>query len=150
MTLALLANPTARVRAEAAWKILFNGTETTMQAVETDSGPMIAVYFPLPDEGATESYGVQLENDPVAMELRIKRVKKKSPIRPRGDCPKCDGSEDCQDCYPIGSGTGTSGQSCISCNGSGDCAFCNGSGDCYTCGGGGLTGGCSTCGDEAP
>lgn len=143
----LLANPNARVRAEAAWKILFNGQPSTMKAVETDSGPMIAVYFPVPEEGEKQSYGVLLENDPVAMQLRIKRVKKKSPVRARGDCPKCEGAEDCQDCYPAGSGVGTSGETCVSCNGSGDCYECGGSGDCYTCDGNGLSGGCSTCGE---
>ena len=143
----LLSHPTAQVRAEAAWQILFNGSPSKLTAIETDGGPMIPVYFPIPEEGEKQAYGVQLENDPVAMQLRIKRIKKKSPVRARGDCPACEGDKKCRDCYPAGAGVGISGEACYLCNGSGECYSCGGSGVCYTCDGNGLSGGCSTCGE---
>lgn len=136
-----------RARAQAAWEVLFNGKTSKTQVLTTESGPHVPVYFAVPDSGA-QSYGVLIETDPKSKKIKVTKVKKKGPLKVRGDCPKCAGSEDCQDCYPAGSGESTSGGECYSCNASGECPFCEGSGDCYTCGGGGYPDpGCNTCGD---
>ena len=145
--LSLLIVPEYRARAEAAWQVLCNGKVTNTQMIETDSGAVVSVTFPVPAIGETQSYGVLLETDPANKQVKITRVKKKGPLRERGDCPKCVGSKDCQDCYPTGSGVGTNGEGCYTCNASGECVFCSGSGDCYSCDGDGFPTGCNTCGD---
>lgn len=147
LVLFFVACPTARARAEAAWDVLFNGTVSKTKVVATDSGDMVPVYFEVPAEGESQAYGVRIETDSATRQIKITKVKKKGPHVERGDCPKCSGSEKCQDCYPAGSGLNTAGYECYSCNGSGDCPFCQGSGDCYMCGGGGMPNGCPTCGD---
>lgn len=147
MMMLMVFCPTARARAEAAWTILFNGTASKTEVIETDSGPMVPVYFPVPKEGESDSYGVLIETDVATKEIKVTRVKKKGPLTERGDCPKCSGSKKCQDCYPAGSGQNTAGYECYSCNATGDCPFCNGNGKCYMCGGGGAPNGCYTCGD---
>lgn len=146
----ILCFPTARARAQAAWQVLFNGSESQTEVLMTDSGPVVPVYFPVPEEGEVGSYGVLLETDVSSKQIKITRVKKKGPLIQRGDCPKCSGSKECQDCYPAGSGENTAGSECYNCNATGDCPFCNGSGDCYNCGGGGMPNGCNTCGDVGP
>ena len=147
MLAAIFANPTARARAQGAWEILFNGSVTNTEVIETDTGDMVPVYFEVPREGETATYGVHIETDASNKQIKVTRVKKKGPLTERGDCPKCMGSKKCQGCYPAGSGVNTSGGECYSCNATGDCPFCQGSGDCYTCGGGGAPTGCYTCGD---
>ena len=148
IALSFLVWPQYQARAEAAWQILFNGKVSTAQLLDTDSGAVVNVSFHVPAVGEQQSYGVLLETDPDSKQVKITRVKTKSPLRERGDCPQCTGSKECQDCYPVGSGVGTSGEACLTCNGTGDCFYCSGSGLCYTCGGGGHTGGCFTCGDD--
>ena len=143
----MLASPVYRARAQAAWEVLFNGEVSKTEVHTTENGSYVPVFFPVPEEGESQSYGVLIETDGANKQIKVTKVKKKSPVKVRGDCPKCLGSKDCQDCYPAGSGVGTSGGSCYSCNGSGDCPYCQGSGDCYTCGGKGFPGGCNTCGD---
>lgn len=133
-------------QAESAWKLLFNGEKSTTAILETDDGRMIPVYFPVPKEGRKQTYGVQIETDPVTMEIRVDRVQKKPKVRDVGDCPKCNGSKQCQQCYPSGSKLGTNGLECYTCNGSGECSICNGDGDCYTCDRKGFERGCPTCG----
>ncbi|WP_283646918.1 hypothetical protein, partial [Marinovum algicola] len=63
MIMLMVFCPTARARAEAAWTILFNGTASKTEVIETDSGPMVPVYFPVPKEGESDSYGVLIETD---------------------------------------------------------------------------------------
>jgi hypothetical protein len=142
----ILTFPTYRARAQAAWEILFNGKASKTVLIQTDTGDMVPVYFAVPAEGESASYGVLIETDSSSKQIKITKVQKKGPVRERGDCPKCSGSKDCQACYPAGSGKNTAGLECYSCNASGDCPFCQGSGDCYTCDGSGFPNGCGTCG----
>lgn len=151
LTLGLMVSfllfPEFPARAQAAWQVLFNGTVSKTQIVNTESGDLVPVYFEVPREGETESYGVLLETDSANKQVKVTRVKKKGPLTERGDCPKCGGSKDCQSCYPAGTGKNTAGYECYSCNASGDCPYCRGSGLCYQCGGKGYPNGCGTCGD---
>jgi hypothetical protein len=147
LVLFFVASPVARARAEAAWQVLFNGTVSKTKVVSTDSGDRIPVYLEVPRDGESQSYGILIETDAANKQIKVTKVKKKGPLTERGDCPKCSGSKDCQDCYPAGSGVNTAGYECYGCNATGDCPFCQGSGDCYTCGGGGAPTGCYTCGD---
>lgn len=147
LTTLFLAFPEYRARAEAAWQILFNGKVSKSRIIETESGTVVPVYVQVPREGESATYGVHIETDAANKQIKVTKVKKKGPLLQRGDCPKCDGSKKCQDCYPAGSGQNTAGYECYSCNGTGDCPYCSGSGECYTCGGGGAPGGCMTCGD---
>lgn len=147
LVLLFVASPTARARAAGAWEVLFNGSVSKAKVVSTDSGDMVPVYFAVPPEGETQSYGVLIETDSASKQIKITKVKKKGPLTERGDCPKCSGSKKCQDCYPAGSGLNTAGYECYGCNATGDCPFCRGSGACYMCGGGGMQNGCPTCGD---
>lgn len=143
----MVLSPTARARAQAAWQVLFNGTVSNIEVIDGESGPVVPIYFSVPPEGESESYGVLIETDVASKEIKITRVKKKGPLTERGDCPKCMGSKKCQDCYPAGSGKNTAGYDCYGCNATGDCPFCRGSGICYTCGGSGFPTGCNTCGE---
>ena len=147
LVLLFVASPTARARAETAWQVLCNGSVSKTEIVSTDSGDMVPVYLELPREGESQSYGILVETDAANKQIKITKVKKKGPMTERGDCPKCNGSKDCQDCYPAGSGENTAGYECYGCNATGDCPYCKGSGVCYTCGGGGAPTGCYTCGD---
>ena len=134
------------VQAESAWKFLFNGKESKTAILDTDAGKMVPVYFSVPKEGRKQTYGVLIETDPVTMQIRVNKVKKKRKVRDAGDCPTCAGSKECQECYPVGSKVGTNGSECYPCNGSGDCSVCEGDGDCYTCDREGFEQGCPTCG----
>lgn len=146
----LIATPEYRARAEAAWQIIFNGTVSHSQVIQTDSGPMIPVYLPVPDPKEPATYGIHIETDVASHQIKVVKVKKKGPTTARsGECPKCNGTKKCQDCYPPGSGVNTSGGECYSCNGTGDCPYCKGSGKCYMCGGDGEPGGCWTCGKDS-
>lgn len=146
----LWANPEFAARAEAAWKVLFNGNPSQMAISQLGDGQkMVTVSFPVPPEGRSAEYGVKLETDPSEMAVKVTRVEKKRKTRDPGDCPKCSGSRDCQDCWPAGSGVNTAGLACIGCNATGDCNFCRGSGVCYTCDGRGMNTGCGTCGKYA-
>lgn len=149
LTLLVLLNPAAKARAASAWEVLFNGVPSQMAVVEGEGGPLIPVYFPVSEAGQTDTYTVQVKRDSDEQRISVLRVKKKRPVRDLGDCPKCEGSEDCQQCYPAGSKENTAGLPCMDCNATGECAFCQGSGDCYTCDAHGLEGGCSTCGKVA-
>lgn len=143
----LWAHPEAAARAEAAWKVLFNGQASHLSITELGDGQkMVTVSFPVPPEGRSQEYGVKLETDPIEMAVKVTRVEKKRKTRGPGDCPKCSGSKKCQDCWPAGSGVNTAGLPCIGCNATGDCNFCRGSGVCYTCDGRGMNTGCGTCG----
>lgn len=62
-----------------------------------------------------------------------------------GKCTFCEGSKDCQDCYPAGSKTNYAGEKCYTCSGSGKCYHCSASGKCHLCGGVGFATGCNNC-----
>ena len=62
-----------------------------------------------------------------------------------GKCTFCEGSKDCQDCYPAGSKINYSGEKCYTCSGSGKCSYCGASGKCHLCGGVGFSTGCNNC-----
>jgi len=49
------------------------------------------------------------------------------PVSERHQCERCDGSGDCQACYPVGSGR-NSDHNCYVCEGNGKCFKCNGKG----------------------
>lgn len=142
-----LLDPTLSARAADAWQVLFNGKPSSMKIQEVGEGDkVVTVSFPVPAEGRHQDYGVRVETDPVSMTVNVTRVAKKKKTRDPGDCPKCNASKKCQDCWPAGSGVNTGGVLCYGCNGTGDCNFCSGSGVCYSCGGRGFDTGCSTCG----
>lgn len=150
LTLALLAiqlaHPDLALRAEAAWSILFNGEPSKLSVIDTPDGQVVPVYFPAPKEGRKQIYGVQLETDPITMQIKVTRVEKKRQTRAPGDCPKCVGSKKCNQCYTAGSGINYAGNPCVDCNATGDCPYCRGSGICYMCDGRGYPNGCTTCG----
>ena len=142
----LLALSPFSARAAAAWKVLINGTPSKLAVIDEGGESRVPLYFTVPESGAGKQYSVRIERGVGSREIKITTVEKKRPVRDPGDCPKCEGSEDCQSCYPAGSGVNTSGGPCYYCNATGDCAYCSGSGDCYSCGGAGFSGGCNTCG----
>lgn len=144
---ALWFSPELAARAEAAWKVLFNGSPSQMTIAQMGDGQkIVTVSFLVPPEGRAAEYGVKLETDPIEMAVKVTRVEKKRKTRDLGDCPKCSGSRHCQDCWPAGSGVNTAGLACVGCNATGDCSFCRGSGICYSCDGRGMNTGCGTCG----
>lgn len=145
-TLCLLLSPRYQARAQAAWQILLNGSVSKTQILETEGGRVVPIYFPVPEEGESVSYAIQMESDPLTKQLKIEKVKKDRKARDVGDCPKCDGASACQNCYPSGSGVNTVGEECYWCNGTGQCASCDGNGKCYSCDGVGFDSGCNTCG----
>ncbi len=145
--LSILGNPTVAARAEAAWKVLFNGQTSELPVTKLSSGQkLVTVSFVVPDEGRSQEYGVRIETDPIEMAVKVTKVEKKRKTRDPGKCPVCSGRRKCQDCWPAGSKVNTGGLPCIGCNATGDCNFCRGSGICYSCDGRGMNTGCSTCG----
>lgn len=147
LLIALLLHPAYRARAAAAWEILFNGSPSQVELIQTDTETMLPVYFELPEAGESATFSVHIERDAEKKRVKVTKLKKRGPFNPRGDCPKCTGSKKCQGCYPAGSGLNTAGNECYSCNATGDCPYCKGSGECYTCDGRGFPNGCNTCGD---
>lgn len=140
-------DPSLTARAAEAWKVFFNGKPTAIQVQEVGQGQkVVTVSFPVPAEGRHQDWGVRVETDPIEMAVKVTRVEKKKKTRDPGECPRCDASKKCQDCWPAGSGVTTSGVLCYGCNGTGVCNFCGGSGVCYSCDGRGMNTGCSTCG----
>lgn len=140
-----MLHPTAAARADAAWKVIFNGLPSETVIQETETGRILPVSFQVPPAGHRRQYSVWIETDASGNAVNVSRVLKENVTRGPGDCRWCNGSKKCQDCYPAGSKVNTGGMPCIGCDATGSCNFCQGSGVCWTCDGRGFNTGCPDC-----
>ena len=143
----LLCQPYTSAAASNSWKVLFNGAESDLQVVDSDSGLLVPVYFPVAETMKGERYSVHIQRLDGERRIQIDRQKvQEDPTRGPGDCRGCNGDKKCQSCYPAGSKVNYVGESCYYCNATGTCAYCAGKGVCYSCDGAGFANGCNTCG----
>lgn len=88
------------------------------------------LYMPLsfPVEEGEQVWEVKMKYDPKTKTLNVEKVNKERKLRGDMKCERCNGSGNCQACYPSGSGKNIQGDACPVCDGTGKCMYCNGKG----------------------
>ena len=143
----LLCQPYTSAAASNSWRVLFNGVDSDLEVIESDSGLLVPIYFPVAESAKGERYTIHIRRLEAERKLRIDRHKvQEDPTRGPGDCRGCNGDKKCQSCYPAASKVNYVGESCYHCNATGTCPYCAGKGVCYSCDGKGFDTGCNVCG----
>lgn len=111
---------------EISYKIFVNGHPSKIKPVKQGEKEYLPLHFPL--EKGEQTWQVKLKYDPDTKTVKVEKVKPSRNLRGEEKCFFCEGTGDCMDCYPPGSGKAVNGEPCVSCEGTGKCPYCGGDG----------------------
>ncbi len=98
------------------------------KVVPKQSGDKMYMPLSFPVEEGEQVWEVKMKYDPKAKTLNVEKVNRNRKLRGDTKCERCNGSGNCQACYPSGSGKNIQGDACPVCDGTGKCMYCNGKG----------------------
>lgn len=112
---------------EPAPKVTVNKASSFIKPIESEGTYYVPLSFPAIEGKST--WQVTVEYDKSGNIVKIEKVKVDNKVRGDTKCQRCNGTGDCQACYPAGSGKNINGDSCGICDGTKKCQYCNGKGN---------------------